>query len=494
MPYNIGDELFLSLKSLNKEILPFNKGERKPTHEQEMILYNKYPIVSGTPGSGKSFLGEYIGKYANSLVICPTYNRLEDFKKKGSRGVVIQQLNKHYINKIAKEDYKYIIVDECWMFNIINIKCLVELIKAIRTIKYIYMSGDEKQLPVIGFQEETKLFWNHPQLKQNIFTMDSNKNQRFVEAKNLLLFRKIYENYDSLNLSYLRREFKVISKDEFLNDYKSKIQNKYNKIKVIGFTNKVVSQFNKVISKVIYECIRCIKDIKISKDITCCIRCISKYEFVSLTNVKYHKKPDKDKLKLFSKKFKDSNCVIFQNKGSTMRLYTKKLKDSGKLIHNGEKININPCLTDPEFLEVKDKYFFIHREDLSNMLSLTYSYCCTIHKSQGETYDDVFFLDDGVSINCTNAHYYTAFTRSKKIADIMIVDTGLNVDSINSEQSFTSYVQKMFSTTDYQDIPDNFKYKLNFMSENIKKVCSYPKDKIRLLHIKNLKNYLESIK
>jgi hypothetical protein len=51
----------------------------------------------------------------------------------------------------------------------------------------------------------------------------------------------------------------------------------------------------------------------------------------------------------------------------------------------------------------------------------------------------------------------------------------------------------MFST-DYKDIPENFKDKLNFMSENIKKVCSYPQDKIRLLHIKNLKIYLESIK
>jgi hypothetical protein len=127
------------------------------------------------------------------------------------------------------------------------------------------------------------------------------------------------------------------------------------------------------------------------------------------------------------------------------------------------------------------------------LLKLTYSYCCTIHKSQGETYDDVFFLDDGASINCTNAHYYTAFTRAKNISDIIIVDTGLNVDSINSEDTFSSYVKQMFAT-DYKDVPHSFKDKLNFMSEKIKKVCSYPKDNIKFLHIRNLKEYIEENK
>ena len=231
------------------------------------------------------------------------------------------------------------------MFNIINIKCLVELIKAIRSIKYIYMSGDEKQLPVIGFQKETKLFWNHPILKQKIYIMDRSINQRFKGTENFLLFEKIYKSYDNLNLSFLRSQFKVISKDKFLTEYKSKIQNgpyKVNevyKIKVIGFTNKVVDEFNKVVSKAIYQCIRCVRNIKISRDISCCIECILKYEFVCLTNVKYHKKPDKNKLNLFSKKkFQGSNCIIFQNKGSKTRLYTTPFKNVGNLINNGEKI------------------------------------------------------------------------------------------------------------------------------------------------------------
>jgi hypothetical protein len=76
------------------------------------------------------------------------------------------------------------------MFTIYNFKCLVELISQLElSLEYIYISGDRKQLPVIGFENETNIFWGI--VNHKIYEMDYKNEeelQKVCELKQPFIF------------------------------------------------------------------------------------------------------------------------------------------------------------------------------------------------------------------------------------------------------------------------------------------------------------------
>jgi hypothetical protein len=516
---NIAHKFLQYIGRLNKNPLPnmnYDIDEEKINFDEEQLkIINKIPgIICGTPGRGKSYIGEQIVKNLSKvLLITPTYSRLQSITinvTNGCKGIVIQSINNGNIQYIATKEYKYIVVDECWMFTIYNFKCLVELISKLElSLEYIYISGDRKQLPVIGFENETKIFWGI--VNHKIYEMDYKINNRFTGEIDKNIFIEMYIGYNKIDRNFIRKIFNIIPQDQFMKSYMGKKLEKKD-IKVIGYTNKVVYEFNRDISKAVYNCMNCIKDIHVTKYIKTCKECIMKYEWISLNNSKYDKLPsEKVCFSTFIKKtFNDgmkNDVYEYKDEYNCMkRLYVLKDDSDRRLTMmfcKNQKIQLEPYIPltnlpkEPDYIIVtdlvnytdKNKTLVIHKDDLQDY-EIGYSYCSTIQKAQGETYDNVFFLDTGYLSFCKNPHYYTAFTRARNLSETIIVDlqTETEIKNVKDEHSFKDYIKQNFSKADI-DPPKNFRSILRFMPVGWRKISI---NKITCEYLKNLRTYLNT--
>ena len=321
----------------------------------------------------------------------------------------------------------------------------------------------------------------------------------------------MYIGYNKIDRDFIRKIFNIIPQDQFMKSYIGKKLEKKD-IKVIGYTNKVVYEFNRDISKAVYNCMNCMKDIHVTKYIKTCKECIMKYELISLNNSRYDKLPSKKVcFSTFIKKtFNDgmkNDVYEYKDEYNCMkRLYV--LKDDldmrlTMMFCKNQKIQLEPYIPltnlpkEPDYIIVtdlvnytdKNKTLVIHKDDLQDY-EIGYSYCSTIQKAQGETYDNVFFLDTGYLSFCKNPHYYTAFTRARNLSETIIVDlqTETEIKNVKDEHSFKDYIKQNFSKGDI-DPPKIFRSILRFMPVGWRKISI---NKITCEYLKNLRTYLNT--
>ena len=501
---------------------------------QKEILIERYPIVTTPAGCGKSFIGEQILKFhTDSTLICsPSYVRLEKMKmgltedgqKIGFNGLVIQavklcndpnRFNDGFAGPIKATNCKYLVVEEFGMFSIIEVLRLVMLVKKLSQLEYIFISGDKRQLPPIGFGKETEQF--RKLLTEGVikdFPVNKVKLLRFPTLTDRKIAIELNTNYDKLNIEYLKEKFKQcrivdVTENELGCDDNFQVQTQ-----ILASTNSSVAKYNKEIRKIVYDCKDCEANIRVGKKrnaMKFCKKCITRYDYLAYDNIgdglikdlmclgNYHymigskncnicpRLPADQELDKYTTSCRScKNAVeilknlaivpVVDQLGDIKYKRTKNTRQK-RILLNGQNVSLKEDDIYTDFYNVNNgtENFLYKKSDIAN-LSLYLSYCKTIHKSQGDTYRNVILIYDNQKID--GSYIYTALTRAKNISKCRIIidihekpklnqqsgtinspqisviqDVNRMMENIDDEKTLRDFIMKTFNHEDiYRDI------------------------------------------
>jgi hypothetical protein len=444
---------------------------------QKEILTEKYRIITTPAGCGKSFIGEQILKFHTdrTLICSPSYVRLEKMKmaliedgqKIGFNGLVIQavklcndpnRFNDGFAGPIKATNCKYLVVEEFGMFSIIEVLRLVMLVKKLTELEYIFISGDKRQLPPIGFEKETLEF--RKLLAEGVikdFPVNKVKLLRFPTETDRKIAIDLNMNYDKLNIEYLKENFKQcsitdVTKDELGCDANFQVQTQ-----ILASTNSSVAKYNKEIRKIVYDCKDCDANIRVEKNryaTKFCKKCITMYDYLAYDNIgdglikdvtclgNYHYMIGSGKCKKCPRLIADqdldnytTSCRSCKNAVEILKnlaivpiidplgdIKYKRTKNTRqkRILLNGQNVSLKEDDIYRDFYNVNNgtENFLYKKSDIAN-LSLHLSYCKTIHKSQGDTYRNVILIYDNQKID--GSYIYTALTRAKNISNCRLI-------------------------------------------------------------------------
>jgi hypothetical protein len=371
---------------------------------QTDFLVSTNPFVSGAPGTGKSQIITHAiqhNPYEKFLIITPTYSTLnglyEQFSKYPNvQAMVIQSIHPYTLSLLNFVP-SVVFVDEYGMFSIFDFVKLLNLVEQIQPTPIIKIFGDPYQLPPISFSKETK------PISRMIFSI-SNKllksHRPSVKARQI--YEEVINTKCNLNLNWLNQNLQI----ESYND-KTIISHFYKKYRFLSYSNETVNTINMTIYNYIksIKCPQCPSVIQIGEQYFC-FDCINKFEFIFTNNIQKKKnmlniEPEVLE-KINSKKiFYNGENIEFESSSVTGHL---NIRSTGK--HQTGK---------PVIKLSTDKLRF---------LKVNLSYAQTIHKSQGQSLDNVFIVLDSYKVE--SSALYTAITRGKNNIKLCYKDVETN--------------------------------------------------------------------
>lgn len=409
----------------------FNVGLREKQRKAiQFCTSKKLSILSGTPGSGKSYtiielFKHLIKKSPSTYVLSPTNQASVMLRKKYLQNKNEQQhINNistiHSFlasNKETSNNPYYLIVDESSMIDEILMLRLLKLSK-IFDVNYIFV-GDENQLPPVGygkpFQDIVNSEFNNIKLTENMRS-EQKINNVYLNAYNILDGDYIPEYGDTFNKKYLYLPNEIEKTENF--DTKNIVNLlKQNNITIdtdftfITYTNKYCDIINILLSKILNN---------------------DDGNFVKIGNFTYKKS---DKI-IFLKKLqlKDSGVEDRKNKDRENELDVIKSNNSKTIAHKNERgvikniifesedrgymdVIINEKSARLDFRKYKNNFKFLLCT--YEKINISLAYCLTVHRSQGSEWQYVYFYINYCPQNVDKSLGYTAITRCKKECNIV---------------------------------------------------------------------------
>ena len=364
--------------------------------------------LTGLAGSGKTTVIHYIIEEfglssCNVAFVTFTGTAANVLTKKGNPATTIHKLiydpivdeDTHEVHFKLKESLderiKLIVIDEVSMVN-------DNLLNDIKSFNIpILTCGDPEQLPPVKSSINSLIL--HPDFFLDEPLRQSLKNPIIYLANLARKGERIrYGNYGD--------NVKVIRKDEITMSMYSDVD------QIIACKNKTVSSLNIFYRKII-------KGIKskmpVEDDKLICLknnwdrRISSDFIDVFLTNglIGYCKdiKDFNEKFRTFKMDFipKDFSSEKFTSVLSDSVYFEDNIKDDKEMYDNNEKYG--------ELLYLRKLY---SKEFLIKINKFTYGYCITCHKSQGQEYDSVLFIDEFYNKEIYPKSLYTGITRAKE--------------------------------------------------------------------------------
>lgn len=412
-----------------------NNEDVELSSEQKNIILSTNPYISGCPGSGKSQIIKNMLDVASKtgeeiLVVTPTHSSkellLEKYKKfENITGIVIDAFNQ---NRKDIDKVDTLIVDEYGMLDIFQWYKITQIIEKYN-IKSFHVFGDIYQLPSVNFVKETKLLrdyihkisgkveknWRYDSnSKRGKFLLDNKTN--FVDLDNLSSVFNV-QNYNEqtiLNLITNQDPHNILcymnKTVEKINDIAYKNRGKYDNLE-----GKFIKHEN------------CQEDICISK-YSFCEKCIADTIFVINKNIKYTTYLPTNCVKIFDEEGYQNEIYLNKNEPNKP-IYKSKTKEK-HMFFNGETFKIrkkddetyiiNSVNSLGEDIKKYDDRGIEMRKIVRSLIDLPISltYCQTVHKSQGKTFNNISFIVDSNYLQSDLV--FTALTRSKNIDEIEI--------------------------------------------------------------------------
>lgn len=414
----------------------------------DSVATNKISILSGIAGSGKSTLSSFIcQEYSqiqyNIIQLAPTGKAVSVIKGKNAeiefKTDQVYTIHSFLINTkvqaaALKSPHKNILfhIDETSMVDLgLFVRLLTLLIKLNKeyAIK-ILISGDHDQLPPVGFGHVFKyLIENIGKNSTNLVKLDENK--RLDCKLNEWLINKFMNN-------------KCTNIAEFLKFAENKSK-KWNKKKYIP--EKIMPYHT---DKVKELCVEHYQFVTYNNKITAVINNIIK----GGAKKRYpQESPDMkkvsigDRIMILKNGYDDEDCKLIYYNGKE-GVITDIIKNNRKQIVGFKMkpyIFKNGALVDTSRDEQTINFTNQHLETYSINQLITYSWCKTVHKTQGDGFDNVCLILDGSSIDKTLLN--TALTRVKKDIVILYADGWLTKNLTRNIKNTNSFLPNLYNGT-----------------------------------------------
>ena len=406
-----------------------NQQVQNLNSEQIKSLESNIPYISGFPGTGKSRICKYIIEQNSDkkiLIITPTYSTRQSLAGEFENGeytnilpVVIASIydKKLIINQFNPD---ILLVDEYGMIDIIGWYKIMNICETFRPTLKVF--GDPYQLPPIDFQAESQSI-----IKQ-LYTISNKLKFNFRSTNCPEQYNYLIENKLQYNIFDIQSKFEVVP---YNNETILSLSEK--EYSFLASTNKYVNKINQIrYDSLKADCAYCIltrteNQIHITNKqnitYTFCDKCINRYHFIFTSNINCIKWEQKDEIQLPNEPTDPQYAYkIYPKEGNQFCYYSKTRE---KIFYNGEQVEIR--LGTKEF---NRKYYVVKTWgsgkrvvvfDIESLFKncINLAYAQTVHKSQGQTLQNVAIIMDTSRI--MSSLLYTAFTRAKKLRSVKIL-------------------------------------------------------------------------
>ncbi len=402
----------------------------------ENIFKQRLYVLTGTPGSGKSFellkiITEFKRKKEKYLLLAPTGKAVlrlsSDPEFVDINAMTIDKFLYLYDNKPSEREKEYnnIIIDEMSMVDLLKFERLLRCLNFNRpSFNRLILVGDPYQLPPIGFGKVFIDIANYikykEEFKDNFIQLESNCRQTMDPE--IVHFSKIFSN---LNIDSEDIENRISSGGKistnggfhvcYWQDEKQLLEEVSNRLHQLGNTEWSISQ-------IINSLWSLSEDGKINLKSTKQFN-IDGFQIITpyrtgcggsgKINTFFQETIRKDEpfLKAHKLAFKHTDKVI-----QTVNVYEKKelvlSNGSMGLAYNDGKYNMIFPENNFEHLSFKDSKL---KQD-----NLELAYSITVHKSQGSGFDHVFVIIPNRMTLLSKELFYTALTRSKNTLTVFM--------------------------------------------------------------------------
>lgn len=368
----------------------------------KISLENKISIITGGPGTGKTYTLKYLyqaikflNPEAKILSLAPTgraSRKIEEIVNR-SASTIHRGIGLKYTKEVSENDFineNYVIIDESSM---IDLMVFYSLMKAIPTETNIIIVGDADQLPSIGIGLVLQDLIDSNKIPTSKLTFSFRQNSNTLIEYNSQLYIKGELTEDNI-INGGEKGFYFLNKED---------------TEIYKFLWKSI---NKILKKYTW------KDILIITPI--------KNEFLGVyeLNAEIQKRYNPNASKKCVPKIKYFNTLFFEG---------------DKVMHiknNYEKNIMNGCIGFVKEIDEKQEKIYV---EYDNSLIIEYSekefselelaYSCTVYKSQGSESPVVIFISsESMDYGINRNSIYTAWTRAKE----MIITIGSFKKVINS--------------------------------------------------------------
>jgi exodeoxyribonuclease V alpha subunit len=430
-----------SLKNKIREYFDEELFKMERTFLYENIYKQRFFVLAGSPGSGKShellnivsdwqsnkekcLLLTPTGKAALRLKTDPEFKHIEAF----TIDKILTDVKNGKMLKSTLMSYHNFIIDEMSMVDLIKLRNLLRIINTdVPSFKRLVMVGDPNQLPAIGYGKVLKdvLYFlkTHPEQNNKYIELQTNCRQELAESK-ILEFSETFVPGGELSDDLLRRFSSgnpKISNGFRIHYWNSEtelfqlIDNEFDFLcNHLGISGERPERLNKLFKLMKDGSLP--SDGKFDLDIYQMITPYkSDYFGTGKINDYIQKfyKPDLE-LELVNDWFKQSDKII----------RTKNYYDEGKLILSNGSIGLirddrKPLFYFPEMEEPLPVYGDegIRKSELEHF-ELAYS--ITVHKAQGSGFNHTFFILPKKPGLLSKELLYTALTRSRESVSLFI--------------------------------------------------------------------------
>jgi hypothetical protein len=447
-----------------------NKKLNKKYYEKQCKIFdiinkNNISILSGVAGSGKSTLSSYICKILNSendcniIQLAPTGKAVSVIKEKNAEinyeSSNVSTIHSFICNYALRDRFLgtkpfsknlFMHIDESSM---IDLSLFVRLLEWVIELSKDYnikllISGDHAQLPPVGFGLPFNSIVNLKEGSNNLLKLE--KNQRINSKLCESIIAKMIKKDEITSIEKYCKYFhdkptksKLLKIDDNIKKFSyMEIDNICNKstrdhCQFITYNNNIRDATNYYIKtgKLIKNNAINMNDV-VDNDRIMILK--NGYDFDY--NLMYYN----------GEEGLISNIIRNDNNGNITQfdLQPFKIKDGDMVID--VKNNKTVCFTD------------VHLQmDVNNLL--TYAWCKTIHKTQGDGFANVCFILDGISMNKTS--FNTAITRVKNNITILYTPEWFS-KCITWSPKHTSFLENLYNNEPFTStqIENNKKNKL----------------------------------
>ena len=432
--------LAISIEKLKKKIKEGFEEDSFVSERTELytnIFPKKFYVISGNPGSGKSYeilniIKYFADKGESYILLAPTGKatlRLkfdEDFRQYNIQAMTIDK----FINQWKKypenrKSYNNIIIDEMSMVDLMKLNTVLNFFDpSDPSIHRVIFVGDPNQLPPIGygkpFYDTIRFLKSDGKYISHLMELDTNCRKELAENE-ILEFSKYFTNESDLNDEIIS---KITNGDKISEGFRVKYFADEDKLKEIleeewlrladefGHKGTKEDKLNRMFNILIdeNEPSNTIFDMEAFQVITP-YRVTSEYINDYYQNT-IRENQESDILKLFkhldkiirTQNYYDKKDLILSNGSIGLALQAKK-----------NKILCFPELSD-KFIPTYGENGIRDREKEFFELA----YCVTVHKSQGSGFDHLIVILPKRYAVLSRELFYTALTRSKKSISILV--------------------------------------------------------------------------